>query len=1047
MCCYALNAQNSEEIEIIGPTSITSPCKIYEYSLYLSGLSQNTNYTIYIAEKLESEFVDLTGWTFTSSLPNSQGIGYFKTFNTGNHTAVSFPLNFKMREYFSNDLGITVVGTEKGISIVSCLKEGSNIVVDWSDGEKILSWTYGLVYVIPANYTVSQAFDEEILNEEEVQSCVFKNLYLKGDFTIDVPFCFGTSYKKTYLTQSTIFTEDGAKIIVNPGVTLNLEGGIYTNACSNVWHGFVVQPGGKMITRIDDESSTIRPTIKNALNGIEATGNANQKVSLTLKDAIFVNNYVSLNINPSNLTVSNVFVRDMINCNINCSGNYALLPTGSLNVPSFYNTIQPYAGILIKNNMPVLIMGEGNVLEHLQNGVVLLNSSALISNTKFKNITGQFADDLSPFTGNAIYAKSIIEGKQLQVKGDNQDNTKEFESCDIGIRIHNVNSYINKLRMFGINNLGISIESCFGKEVEINNNKINSNQQAMRFFNNSYSRINVYSNTAESNPSSTSSVSVIDALSNDGLGWNLDFHDNLVKATNSKSGIRMVDNVNIKVRENTVELNANIDNIGIYAMGGLVNPITCNNVYRTGSFGNTNNSGIFMNMTNAHILRCNEVDNTSRGIEYMGMCDGDYIQGNHLNDHYYGLYYHNPTVTSQQPWYGNLWENVNNYSGKGAINFTENPDFEKKSRYLFDDASNAKFGTSVQSVNNEWFVKESNSEFFSCSNNYSCDGNAGQYLVPNIDSTFIDITNGTLQPDGANGIQTFILKTHAFKTILNFPTETQNFPAVGTFYTQEYSTNLGKFARIENGYRKTGASLVSKLDSISLENQNNNFWLDSLAMLASNSNYDSTLLANISQNIMLSESKLGDLLATPIANRNSLMNTLNAYNTGITTSGSWQVNQKAVNTVIYKVKNQGIASLDSTDFAIIETIANGCPMADGESVIQARALYYCVNSLFNDDRLSCHVESRSNNDSNNQEYSEIKVYPNPVMNELKIQGIDNIESYNAQINNVYGTLIMSKSAIVNDVINVSELPAGVYIISLQSEDNKLGHQIKFIKQQ
>ena len=87
MCCYALNAQNSEEIEIIGPTSITSPCKIYEYSLYLSGLSQNTNYTIYIAEKLESEFVDLTGWTFTSSLPNSQGIGYFKTFNTGNHTA------------------------------------------------------------------------------------------------------------------------------------------------------------------------------------------------------------------------------------------------------------------------------------------------------------------------------------------------------------------------------------------------------------------------------------------------------------------------------------------------------------------------------------------------------------------------------------------------------------------------------------------------------------------------------------------------------------------------------------------------------------------------------------------------------------------------------------------------------------------------------------------------------------------------------------------------------------------------------------------------
>ena len=62
------------------------------------------------------------------------------------------------------------------------------------------------------------------------------------------------------------------------------------------------------------------------------------------------------------------------------------------------------------------------------------------------------------------------------------------------------------------------------------------------------------------------------------------------------------------------------------------------------------------------------------------------------------------------------------------------------------------------------------------------------------------------------------------------------------------------------------------------------------------------------------------------------------------------------------------------------------------------------------------------------------------------QGIDDIEPYNAQIYNVYGNLIMSKSAIVNDVINVSDLPAGVYIISLQSEDNKLGRQIKFIKQ-
>ena len=70
-------------------------------------------------------------------------------------------------------------------------------------------------------------------------------------------------------------------------------------------------------------------------------------------------------------------------------------------------------------------------------------------------------------------------------------------------------------------------------------------------------------------------------------------------------------------------------------------------------------------------------------------------------------------------------------------------------------------------------------------------------------------------------------------------------------------------------------------------------------------------------------------------------------------------------------------------------------------------------------------------------------YPNPVTNELVLINAD----FNANTYSVVNTMgqVMIREAKVNDVINVSELPNGVYFLMIKNKKSELISKAKFVK--
>ncbi|MDV7401665.1 hypothetical protein RZS08_60155, partial [Arthrospira platensis SPKY1] len=66
-------------------------------------------------------------------------------------------------------------------------------------------------------------------------------------------------------------------------------------------------------------------------------------------------------------------------------------------------------------------------------------------------------------------------------------------------------------------------------------------------------------------------------------------------------------------------------------------------------------AGIYIQMMDAGAIRCNDISDYPRGIEYFGMSQGSLMEGNTLTDHHIGLLYDHEAETGIHEWSGNRW--------------------------------------------------------------------------------------------------------------------------------------------------------------------------------------------------------------------------------------------------------------------------------------------------------------------------------------------------------------------------------------------------------
>jgi hypothetical protein len=156
-----------------------------------------------------------------------------------------------------------------------------------------------------------------------------------------------------------------------------------------------------------------------------------------------------------------------------------------------------------------------------------------------------------------------------------------------------------------------------------------------------------------------------------------------------------------------------------------------------------------------------------------------------------------------------------------------------------------------------------------------------------------------------------------------------------------------------------------------------------------------------------------------------------SLNDNLTGSATWQVNEKAVNQIFLQTAAIGNNELTESQITTLESIAEGCPLSDGEAVLRARAMLNLLEGspVVYDDFVICGSGERSEENRRDAK-SSLRVYPNPANDFLNIDysSVTNTDSqlliFNAQGQSVREITLVSKAGVIQ--VSLNSIPSGVY---------------------
>ena len=188
--------------------------------------------------------------------------------------------------------------------------------------------------------------------------------------------------------------------------------------------------------------------------------------------------------------------------------------------------------------------------------------------------------------------------------------------------------------------------------------------------------------------------------------------------------------------------------------------------------------------------------------------------------------------------------------------------------------------------------------------------------------------------------------------------------------------------------------------------------------------------------------QLGAMTETARATAVSNLLTMNSTLTG---SASYQVNEKAVNTIFLQTVASGYPALTSTQTASLASIAAQCPLSGGEAVLRARALLDLnleTPVVYNDAVCYGQRPSGERFDVVNSSDFILRVYPNPASEFLTLEynAATEENSRNFLLFDIYGRLLRTeKLPELNGSVQISteNLPDGVYSYSIAGMTGKV----------
>jgi hypothetical protein len=145
----------------------------------------------------------------------------------------------------------------------------------------------------------------------------------------------------------------------------------------------------------------------------------------------------------------------------------------------------------------------------------------------------------------------------------------------------------------------------------------------------------------------------------------------------------------------------------------------------------------------------------------------------------------------------------------------------------------------------------------------------------------------------------------------------------------------------------------------------------------------------------------------------------------------YQANEKSVNQIFLKTLALGSTDFNESQITVLQGIAEGCPLSDGEAVLRARAMLNLLEEspVVYDDFVICGSGERYEENRRDAK-SSLRVYPNPANDFLNIDysSVTNTDSqlliFNAQGQSVREITLVSKAGVIQ--VSLNSIPSGVY---------------------
>ncbi|MBX7242210.1 MAG: T9SS type A sorting domain-containing protein, partial [Bacteroidia bacterium] len=881
--------------------------------------------------------------------------------------------------------------------------------------------------------TVTDLSQTTLVNALPAGSCIIVN----GILNIDVGFVI----------------PQGCRWIMMPGSRIDVQENI-TVLPNNLFHGCDAMWQGIRVFKhrlLSMESSRV----EDADNGVWVLDWG----QISLRNNVFFKNEVGLRFeDPSSSTSLNCVILALDNNTFHCE-NANLFP------PNAPNTIS-FAGIV--SDRYSLIISQKNTFRDMRFGIHANSGNLVVKNCVFSHIR----DNVNPLTTNGVGIYQFSPWgtlNSLHVYGDYPNTTLEFDDCRIGIEAIRQHTTIVNCDMEQVEE-GVKVLWSQNSSHRIHDNRIQCNRVGIDFyFNAPVTNMHIRDNYIRAGTATAPADAGIRIDDGANTSTNLFIYENIVDMDYATLGYSITNTSNLNLSNNIANLSCTQPSTGFYLNFSPGLQFSCNRAEAIANCG-VSSAGIAVAASNSSTIQCNHTLNTHWGHLYANYTSTNpllTIRGNTIGDHDIGLRYTNSVNFLSQSLQGNLWTGT--YGTAGAVHDGGSP---AGNEYFMSTVTstpicpptviigtNPIYSIGAGNMNTQaWFVIPTPlGATFECADSGIVCAPAITSLIGGGNNNDYQLIEGEIEYESYPGESGWAAKRDLYNRILNDTTLLQDSLLAAFFYTYQDSSE-GQYQEVS--YQMNEAFRLQPITEAQLELLSSQLQIanDSLIVLDSllQTTSDTTSYLPIIYNIRLTINGLqiqyNAVLQGIEALRNNTFNYLQTENGLLPSNEIYEQYEQIINEIYLSTVAIGNIDFTTEQIADLETISHQCPLAGGNSVYKARALYTIIsnNSYYNDELLCAQAGIQYKQIQDKQVEKRYEIYPNPSDNAIQIRQIDKRKGYGSiEIKDSYGRFLLSQAITENEYvweINTASLTSGVYFLIInRSGQSSYVHKIVIIR--